>query len=66
MGSLTRSTRPLFLVTFSTMLSMLALLEVACSLAAFGGSMCPWYTQWDREMDLRVGQAHHDAKPIVT
>ncbi len=32
---------PLFLVTFSTMLSMLALLEVACPLAAFGGSMRP-------------------------
>ncbi len=33
----------LFLVTFSTMLStcMLALLEVACPLAAFGGSMRP-------------------------
>ncbi len=43
MGGLTRNTRtgPLFLVTFSTMLSMLALLEVACPLAAFGGSMHP-------------------------
>ncbi len=34
---------PLFLVTLSTMLSTLALLEVACPLAAFGSSMRPWY-----------------------
>ncbi len=31
----------LFLVTFSTMLSMLALLKVACPLAVLGGSMRP-------------------------
>ncbi len=44
MGGLTRSAAaqgPLSLVTFSTMLSMLTLLEVACPLAAFGGSMRP-------------------------
>ncbi len=29
-------------LTFNTMLSMLALLEVACPLAAFGGSVRPW------------------------
>ncbi len=32
----------LFLVTFSTMLSLLAVLEFASLIAAFGGSMCPW------------------------
>ena len=33
----------LFLVTLSTMPSIHELREVACPLAAFGGSMRPWY-----------------------
>ncbi len=42
MGGLTCSTRTsIFSNTQHYMLSMLALLEVACSLAAFGGSMRP-------------------------
>lgn len=32
-----------FIVTVGTMLSMYALLGAACPLAAFGGSMRPWY-----------------------
>ncbi len=35
--------RILFLVTLSTMTSVYALSEVACPLAAFGGSMHPWF-----------------------